>query len=69
MSAWRPAKRNGFWYCVRDAFRVPDALLCKSESEAAATADALNMIASDRYVTVALTKATNMLYVPRSDGT
>lgn len=69
MNAWRAEESNGFWYCRRDFFRVPEAFLCKSESQAMAAADALNMIASDRYITVALTEATNMLYVPRSDGT
>lgn len=69
MSAWRAEKRNGLWYCIRDGFRIPESFICKSESQATAAADALNMIASDRYVTVALTEVTNMLYVPRSDGT
>lgn len=69
MNPWRTQPLNGFWYCVRDHYRLGDAFLVKSESEATAAADALNMIADGRYVTVALTEATNMLYVPRSDGT
>lgn len=41
---WIIEQHNGFWYCVRNAFRVRDSFLCRNERHAQACADYLNIV-------------------------
>lgn len=65
---WVAKNLNGFWYCTRNGYRIPDSFLCNTKHEAEASAWALNKIGSGDFITVSETEKTRTLYIPRGDG-
>lgn len=67
---WVVELSRGFWYVARSSdSRVRASFLSPNRETAQASADALNMIESENYISVAWSKGSQLLYVPRfSEG-